>query len=270
MVTSPNSRGFSDLNRDIFCNRPQRRRQKNSCCLQVKTPIDRPDPAIYSQKEQFSLGVQPTWNSPDITTNFIGQNKLLPEAQVTVYNRSATASAIGVQVNAFVSRFGIGFSRTPIGASIINLNPLQTQVLPIPFPQVILRGEQRISFFVRLEHSSDSTLINNEGAQILDALATSQQGRTINTSFIVRNPLSVPQNIQVQILSTHSGIQASFAISSGTFGPFEERTCSVQIAIESWLVGGEGTVHDREVTFVARGEDGRIIDGLTFYVAVDS
>jgi hypothetical protein len=156
-----NNPSFFDSSRGIFCRPPQRRQSKKNCCLQVNTPVERPDPAIYSQQEQFNLGSQPSWNSPDITTNFVGQNKLLPEAEIAIRNRSTTVPAIGVQVNAFVSRFGIGFPRSFIGASVVNLVPTQLLSLKIPFPQAVLQGEQRLSFFVRLEHPSDSNLINN-------------------------------------------------------------------------------------------------------------
>jgi hypothetical protein len=252
------------------CPRPRPRPVPPSCCIHSDTPIDRPDPAIYSQAEQFAIGVAPTWNSPDITTNFIGAGKLMPEAKVVVRNLSPTASAIGTNVHCLVSRFGIGFPRNQFGVVGINLPPGAQKELLVPFPQAVLAGEQRVAFHVRIEHPTDAVMINNEGSQIIDAFATSKQGRSIATSFLVRNPLGATQTIAVQKLTTPPGIQATFLVSGTPFGPFEERLCSVQIDVEAWLVGGGGVTHDCNITFVARGADGGVIDGLTFYVGVDS
>lgn len=257
------------VDRRSFC-RPEPRREAGKCCVKVDSAINRPDPAIYSQAEQFAMGAVPTWESPDILTNLVGATSLMPEAHVKIRNNSSTVSAVGVAAHAAVSRFGIGFPRTPIGTSVVTLGPGQERTLLIPFPQAVLNGEQRIGFHVRLEHPSDAVMINNEGSQNIDAFSTSAQGRTISTNFRIRNPLNVAQQISLQLLATQPGMQVSFALPPGPFGPLEERICSVTIQIESWLVGGGGTTHGREATFVGRGADGRVIDGLTFYVAVNS
>ena len=238
--------------------------------MNVNTPIDRPDLATYSQAEQFALGAQPSWNSPDITTNYVGQNKLMPEANVVVRNKSATASAIGANVQCYVSRFGIGYDRTLFGTATTNFAPGEEKTLLVPFTQAVLAGEQRVAFHVRIEHPTDPVLINNAGAQTLDAFATGSQGRSIATTFRVRNPLAQTQSVQVQMLATQPGIQATFSIDASPFGPLEERQCQVQINVEAWLVGSASSVIDREVTFVGRGGDGQIIDGVTFYVGVHS
>ena len=249
---------------------PSARRERERCCVEVNSPIERPDPATYSQAEQFSIGSQPTWNSPDILTNFVGAAKLMPEARVIVRNLSPTTSAVSVAVHVSVSRFGIGFQRIPIGTSTVTLSPSQQQTLLIPLPQSVLNGEQRIGFHVRIEHPSDPVLINNEGSQIIDAFSTSAQGRSIQTSIRVRNPLNAAQSITLQLLATQPGVQVTYTMPPGPFGPFEERVCMVTIQIENWLTGGGGTTHEREITFVARGSDGKVIDGITFYVAVNS
>jgi hypothetical protein len=246
------------------------RPEPRGCCVNVDTPIDRPDPATYSQAEQFALSAQPTWNNPDITTNAIGQGTLLPEAQVVVRNRSATASAIGANVRCYVSRFGIGYDRTLFGTATTNLAPGEQKTLSVPFTQAILAGEQRIAFHVRIEHSTDPILINNAGAHTLDSFATSVQGRSIETNVPVRNPLAQTQSITLQQLSTPPGIWVIFSSDPSPFGPFEERQSSVLIKVNDSLIGSANSIIDREVTLVARGADGQVIDGVTFYVAVDS
>lgn len=268
LTRSPSVPGIAGS--DSLCPRPRRREGRPSCCLRTRTPIDRPDLAIYSQAEQLEIGVQPTWNSPDITTNYIGAGRLLPEALVMVRNLSPTASAVNANVHCYVSRFGIGFDRMLFGTAVVNFPPATQKELRVPFPQAVLNGEQRVGFHVRIEHPTDPVIINNEGSQVIDAFSTSTQGRSISTTFLIRNPLVVAQTIAVQQLGTASGIQATFTISSAPFGGFEERLCIVTINVESWLVGGAGVVHQRDVTFIARGADGRIIDGLTYYVGVDS
>jgi hypothetical protein len=264
------SAGITTLNRERACPRPRPRPAPPSCCIETDTPIDRPDLAIYSQAEQFAAGGQPTWNSPDITTNFVGADKLMPEAEVTVRNLSPSASAVGANVHCFVARFGIGFPRALIGTSVVSLAAGAQKKLKVPFPQAVLAGPQRIGFHVRIDHPSDPVNINNAGAQVIDAFATSKQGRVINTAFLVRNPLSGAQAVTVQQLGTQPGIQVNYAIAPGAFGPFEERLCNVTISVEGWLVGGGGVTHDCNVTFIARGADGAVIDGLTYYVGVDS
>lgn len=249
---------------------PVDRPRPSSCCMTTDTPIKRPDPATYSQNEQFALGAQPTWNSPDILTNVIGASHLNPETTVVIRNNSPTVSAVGVNVHCFVSRFGIGFERTLIGIAGVNLAPSEEKALLIPLPQAVLNGDQRVGFHVRIEHSADARLINNSGSQIIEAFSTSAQGRSIDASFLVRNPLSTPQAIMVQKLATQPGILSSFAIAGGTFGPFEERICLVHIEVEGWLTGTHTTFHDREITFVARGADGRVIDGLTYFLRVNT
>lgn len=254
----------------LLCPRLKQRSERGGCCVRVNIPIERPDPATYSQAERFAAGVQPTWNSPDITTNVVGAAKLLPEARVTVRNNSSSATAVNVAVHCAISRFGVGFPRNAIGTTVTTLAPSQQRTLLVPLPQAVLQGEQRVGFHVQLEHPGDSVLINNQGAQIIDAFATSAQGRTINTNFLVRNPLNTAQAVALQLLATGAGVLVSHNMPGGVFGPFEERMCEVTINIENWLVGGGGTVHEREVTFVARGAGGNIIDGITFYVAVNS
>ena len=60
---------------------PVRREPPPRCgCLKLDDPPKRPDPAIYSQAEQLSLGLAPTWNPEDITTNRQRPWTLLPES----------------------------------------------------------------------------------------------------------------------------------------------------------------------------------------------
>jgi hypothetical protein len=52
------------------CSVRQRPAVNRCCCISTRdVPIEHPDLAIYSQDEQLSLGIMPSWDNPDITTN---------------------------------------------------------------------------------------------------------------------------------------------------------------------------------------------------------
>jgi hypothetical protein len=101
--------------------RPDRRPRRESCCVAIKDPADRPDPATYSQEEQLHLGLVPTWNSPDIITHNISPYSLFLEPEVKVRNLSTTASAVNILVHLHTSVFGIGLPRTPLATKVVNL-----------------------------------------------------------------------------------------------------------------------------------------------------
>lgn len=253
-----------------ICPRPQKRPDRHGCCVRPDTPVDKPDPATYSQPQLLALGQQPTWNSPDVTTNHWGPFRLMAEAEVTIRNLSPKASAIGVKTNVAVSRFGIGYSRTPIVTVAANLPPSAERKLLVPFPQWVMNGEQRIGVHVTLEHSADMDTSNNYGAQIHEGFYTSDAGRSFTATLPVRNPLAISQSIQVAVLGGTPDLTVTLPPPGAAFAPFEERILTVHIAVAPTLVGGGGTVHAREATIVGRNQDGSVIDGVTYVVRVNS
>ena len=126
---------------EASCTPTRKSRLGTACCLKPQPPPDRPDPATYSQDEQFSLGTAPTWDSPDILTNYWNPFTLMPEATVKVRNLSGLVSAVNVQVLVATSAFGIGLPRTPMSAQIISLAPGQQSQLLFPFPQSLLQAQ---------------------------------------------------------------------------------------------------------------------------------
>src|SRR6266700_2397680 len=85
------------------------RDRRSCCCVAVDDPPPaRPDLAIYSQEEQLALGAAPTWDSPDILTNYWSPFKLMPEISVTVRNLSSSVAAVNAQVLLYTSVFGLG------------------------------------------------------------------------------------------------------------------------------------------------------------------
>jgi hypothetical protein len=246
-----------------------KQRGRRGCCLNTTTPLERPDPAIYSQLQQLASGQQPTWNNPDITTNNFGPFSLMTEAAVTVHNISAVASAIGIRVDAAVSRFGIGYPSTSITGAIISLPPSAQQQVTIPFPQSVLGGESRIGFHILLHHPNDISSLNNSGSQVVDGFYTSESGTTFDVSFPVRNPIGVSQTISVQLISGLPDLMPALSMDTSQFGPFEERLANVHCQINSALLGGV-VVQTREVTFAGWDQDGSLIGGLTFVVLIDS
>src|SRR4029434_11072914 len=99
-------------------------------------------------------------------------------------------------------------------------------------------------------HPTDKSLANNAGAQIHDGYRTSEAGRDFDVTFPVHNPLSTSQVIAVQLLGSPAGLQPTFATFTTPFGPFEERVVNIHISVVPQLVGGGGTSHWHELTFV--------------------
>lgn len=253
-----------------LCPRPLKRPDRHGCSLTPSTPVDRPDPATYSQSQLLAAGQQPSWNSPDISTNHWSPFRLMAEAMVTIRNLSATASAVGVKANASVSRFGIGYPRTPIVSVAANLPPSSVRTILIPFPQSVMSGEQRIGFHVTLEHPTDMDESNNYGAQLHEGFYTSEAGRSVATTLPVRNPLPTPQFIQIAVLGGTPGLAVSLSPPATAFAPFEERILAVQLTVAAGLTGGGGVEHTREATILGRNQDGSVIDGVTYVLRIDS
>lgn len=192
------------------------------------------------------------------------------EAEVTIRNLSAAASAVGVRVNVAVSRFGIGYPKTPIVTIATTLAPSTEKMLLIPFPQSALSGEQRIGYHVALEHSADMDASNNYGLQTHEGFYTSTAGRSFATTLPVRNPLATAQFIQIAHLGGTPDLIVTLTPPTTAFAPFEERILSVNIAVAASLIGGGGVEHTREATIIARNQDGSVIDGATFVLRVNS
>lgn len=247
--------------------RPEKRRRKLSCCFEPKEPPDRPDPAIYSQEELLSQGSEPTWNSPDITTNSWGPWRLLEEMRVKVRNLSGTASAINVLVVLEVAPFGIGTPRTSIGGQFTNLAPNQETELRYPLPQSVLTGDQRLATHVGIQHSADKYLGNNRGAQTIMGVFTSEAGRTLDFQFPVRNPLGTPQQITLSVLSNDLG--ASVTPTSHAFAPLEQIDVKLHLSVPGTIHGTPGSEVRREITVVGWGQDGRAIGGLTHIILIN-
>jgi hypothetical protein len=103
------------------------------------TPPLRPDMATYSQLQQISLGIAPTWNSPDITTNNDFPWTLLPAFLVNVRNLSDVTAAANVLVTLSTSAFGIGMAQTPMSSQKLNVGPAQTvSLMRVVAPYLVL------------------------------------------------------------------------------------------------------------------------------------
>ena len=131
--------------------------------------------ATYSQLQQISLGIAPTWNSPDITTNNDFPWTLLPAFLVNVRNLSDVTAAANVLVTLSTSAFGIGMAQTPMSSQKLNVGPAQTVSLSFPVPAALLAGSQSVGTYVQIEDAFDSNLINNNGAQVLTGLMASSE-----------------------------------------------------------------------------------------------
>jgi hypothetical protein len=241
---------------------------KSQCCVKLKNKvIEKPDLAIYSQVEQFALGNIPTWDSPDIVTNYLNPFKLLPEIPVKVRNMSGTASALNGMVHLYISSFGLGMPRQLISSMILNLAPGSETEIKYPLPQDVLNGDQLIGVHVVLQHPHDSNKINNEGHQQFKAVYTSNVGRSFELSFPALNNTAASKNITFHVLSTDLAVVLS--TTSHFFSPFEQIQVITNINIPASLHASPDTIL-RSVTIVSRDAAGQLLDGLTFQIYIDN
>lgn len=250
--------------RSSWCSPRQTRR--GTCCAHVDKPPDRPDLAIYSQLEQYSLGLAPTWNSPDITTNSEIPWTLMPEAFVVVRNLSASASAINGLVTLSTSPFGIGTPRTQLGAKTISLAPSASISLNFPLTPALLAGEQSLGFHVDISHPYDAKPINNRGSQTLKATTTSASGRNISFSFPVANTAAAPRTIDLAVLA--SPFVSTVTPLSHAFAPFEQITATLNVTVPAATHGTTASPGYNEITVVG-SSGGQLVDGATHIVFVD-
>jgi hypothetical protein len=250
-----------------WCRRPQRRPGRDGCCVAIKVPPERPDPASYSQEERLAQGLIPTWNSPDITTNAWSPFRLRPEADVRVRNLSSTASAVNVLVHFATSAFGIGMQPTPMSTLVVALAPLQETVLHFPFPQAILAGPPTIGTYTVIEHPSDANVANNRGAQVHHGLLTSESGRIHTFQVPVLNLSAAPRTLTLSVLPNDLG--AAVTPNVRNFAPWEQIQASVTFQVPGTLHGAPGAWVEKEVTVVGRGPGGGVIGGVTYVVRVD-
>jgi hypothetical protein len=240
-----------------------------SCCLVPDAPPpDRPDLAIYSQAEQFALGIPPSWDSPDILTNFWNPFRLMPESQVTIRNLSQTATAANAQVLFSIATFGIGQPRSLLGSQIVTLAPGQQRDLTFPFPQAVLKApEQRIAVHVQILHPSDAKLINNAGSQLLADAYTSKVGRDFSVQFPVVNPTAGAQQISLTLLPNQLGAQVTPA--AQIYGPLQQVMATLTLHVPANVHGTPQAPVRSDATIVGRDGSGALLDGLTYAVWID-
>jgi hypothetical protein len=239
--------------------------RRGTCGIGVADPPDRPDLATYSQEERFAAGVAPSWDSPDILTNSYWPWTLLPEVRVRVRNVSPTASAVNLIVHLHRARFGLGGERIPEASRALTLAPGAESQLLFALGQATLAGDQSIGVYPVIEHPHDPRVIDNRGAQVVFGARTSEIGRTPTLHFPVRNPSAYPQTIDLSLLANDLG--GVVTPPSRAFAPLEEVQASLQLTVPAGLPVGGGP---REVTVVARGADGSLVDGLTYLIFVDA
>jgi hypothetical protein len=238
------------------------RRQRNACCVTVSKPPERPDPAIYSQAQQIAAGQIPSWNSPDITTNFDIPWTLMPEVQVTVRNLSPNVSAVNAQVQVSLSGYGIGLPKTPLSNKLVNLAPGADLGLSFPLPAAVMAGPHSIGFFVQIYHPNDAVEINSYGAQVLTAFQTSVSGRSVTVDVPVANPSGGAQTITLAVLPNSVG--ATITPASHAFAPMEQIVAKLHVHVPGGLHNTNETV-----SVVARDGSGALIGGASLIIWVD-
>lgn len=247
--------------------RPPKRPERAACCIHPDVPIDRPDPAIYSQKRALAAGQSPTWDSPDILTNRWAPFDLLSEAKVTVHNRSTTASAANVQVALGFSPFGIGMPVAPLSSVVVSLPPAGSAQLNFPLSQALLDGDPLVAVFARIVHSADADQGNNEGAQAIIGGQTSVTGRDFTFDIPVRNPANFAQTLSFITFANTLGFTVS--PTSHAFAPFEQIVVKGKIKVAPGIHHSTGPWIEQSATMAALNPGGDLIGGVTYVVKID-
>ncbi len=112
------------------CRRRKTPPRSTDCCIRLpNTSYKRADPLIYSQQYLMKQGLSVTWDNPDIQLFKGGvpvnshnlETDTLYEVQVTVWNGSYDAPAIGLPVHLSYMSFGVGAASTVVGIDYVNL-----------------------------------------------------------------------------------------------------------------------------------------------------
>jgi hypothetical protein len=251
----------------LQCRPPHRYPPARCSCLHTSKPPKRPDPAIYSQEEQLALGVAPTWNPDDITTNQRRPWTLLLESSVTVRNLSAEASAINTLVHFFTSPFGIGTQRTALSSVTVNLSPNQVLQLKFAMSQALLAGDPKIGAHVVIDHPDDAKRINNRGSQTVFGVFTTDVGRTLQFEFPVLNNVNAARQISLAVLANDLGAFVQPAVHN--FAPFEQILVTLRAQVPPALHGSPAAEVRRDITVIGWAPGGMLVDGLSFVVRID-
>jgi len=246
---------------------PQRRDRPKECCLELRQPPNRPDPATYSQLEQLALGLEPTWNSPDIVTNSTLPWGPWPSIDVIVRNKSTNASAVNALVHLALGAFGIGVDRLPLSAQVVTLSPSEEKALSYPLAPRPADADPNISVLVTIEHPTDANRRNNRGEQAIAGGTTSQVGRSPEIFFPLRNQTSLTQEITLAVLA--NSLSASVWPNVRNFAPYEQFQAALSLTVPPALHGTPAAPPLHEVTVIARGQDGEVIGGLTYLLWID-
>ena len=249
---------------------PKKRPQRKDCCAHVNSnqPIQRPDLAIYSQEEQLSLGNQPTWDNPDMTTNSWSPFQLNAESVIVVRNLSPTVSAVNGLVHFYTSPFGIGMPQTLLATRMVSIPPASQVELNFPLPAATLNGDQRIGVYVVLAHPHDTRLLNNRGSQVHEGAYTTESGREFDVSIPVLNDSNFPNEIQLAILPTD--LTASITPASHLFTPHQQITATLHVKVPAALVGSSSSVINRGVTVAGRRPSGELVGGVTRLLRINN
>ena len=257
-----------------LCAPPARKPRRQDCCFTPSSEVRRPDPSIHSQPELLhrdGLNANVSWLNPDIELYAGVPARLLPEARITVHNRSASVSAAGVRADVYAYRFGIGYARELIGGSRLSIEAGGQAGFLAPLPQRIASGEPRVGLEVRLTHPTDLNGGNNIGLHACQTLHTSAVGRVFNVQIPIRNPFDGAQEIYLNPVST-TDLLITFSPSAGPFAPAEERVSIMGVSAQS-LAAGPGVRRELHFRTVAREPGGpmRVLDeGVSFVINVDA
>lgn len=121
--------------------------------------------------------------------------------------------------------------------------------------------------YTKIEHSADSKLINNNGAQVHHGVMTSESGRNFTFQFPVINAQNAAGQVNLSVMPNDLG--GTISPASKSCAPWEQFMATVKFNVPGTIHGTPAAYVEKEVTIVGRFGNGSLIGGVTYVVRID-
>lgn len=253
---------------NCFCKLNRREVKKSSCFSVASTSnhlIERPEISIYSQGYNFTQGLNPTWNSPDI--EFIKNEKLMNELSYFISNNSSVP-AINSRVDVYVSEFGIGLDKLLMASDIVTIPANQRLKLTKDISNINLNSNERGGVFIELSHPYDKNVFNNYGSQILQMVKTSNVGRNFKIDFELKNGTLYNRNYILQY--TNNEITTGFSENAIYLLPNETRKIKLNFNVPISISGSSSNSIRRTTDVIVKTSAGELVGGLSIITVINN
>lgn len=222
---------------------------------------EEPDLVIYSQNIELANNRIPTWDNPDIITNIWNPFRLKSEAKITIRNLSTKVPAIDVNVNFYLSDFGIGTELKRFFTKKINIPPSSNLKIQLPFSHTLLNKSSRIGLHVKIEHGKNKNISNKISSQVIDGISILEMGRGFEVDIPVFNNSNYEERISLS--NYPSDLIISYSEQSLILSPYSMKNIKLRINVPLDIGNNGSTFMKRDITLIGKLLNGKIIGGVT-------